>query len=429
MDIEKLRLEFRETLEKANAKAAEWEGKEKEMPAEVTSEISSLIRQAEDIKSKIEVLKQKQELEAYASVGSGPKTTTIPAAEAKQSGPFRSLGEQLMAIYHAGVPAGKTDPRLHEVKTASGLSELAEGAFLLQPEFTEEIFRVAFDSGQILSRVKKIPTSKYSVKYPVLNETSRVDGSRWGGIQAFWEAEAGQKTPSKPTFDYIQLELKKLIGLCYMTDEMREDLPLLENIIGELFTNEFTFQLEEAIFNGTGSGKPLGILNAPALVAVAKETSQTDTASVIYENIVNVWSRMYARSRMNAVWFINQDVEPQLFKMYLSAGSNSIPVYLPANGASGTPYATLMGRPVIPTEHNPTMGTKGDVLLADLSQYATIDMGSIKTDVSIHVRFVYDETAFRFVYRFDGQPLWKAPMTPAKGSNTISPFVAIANRP
>lgn len=427
MDIEKLRLEFRETLEKANAKATEWEGKEKEMPAEVTSEISSLIRQAEDLKSKIEVLKQKQELEAYASVGSGPKTTTVPAAEAKQSGPFRSLGEQLMAIANAGKPAGKVDPRLYEVKTATGLSEAVEGAFLLQPEFTEEIFRKAFDSGQILSRVKKIPTSKNAVKYPALVENSRADGSRWGGIRAYWEAEAGEKTASKPTFENIQLELKKLIGLCYVTDEMLQDLPVLETLIGDLFTDEFTFQLEEAIFNGDGNGKPLGILNAPALIAVAAEGSQA-ADTVKFENIVKVWSRMYARSRMNAVWFINQDVESQLFSMYLTAGSNSIPVYLPANGISGSPYSTLMGRPVIPTEHNPTVGDKGDVLLADLSQYATIDMGSIKTDVSIHVRFVYDETAFRFVYRFDGQPQWKAPMTPAKGSNTVSPFVAIAAR-
>lgn len=419
-----LRSEFRETLTKANAKASEWEGKEKEMPAEVASEISSLIHEAEALKAKVDMLKAKADLDAYAQEGTGPKTTQTPAPEAKQSGPFKSLGEQLVAIANAGMPAGKTDHRLYEVKTASGLSEASEGGYLLQPEFTEEIFRKAFDSGQILSRVKKIPTTKNAVKFPALVESSRADGSRWGGIRAYWAAEADQKTKSKPSFENISLELKKLIGLCYVTDEMLQDLPVLQTLISDLFTEEFTFQLEEAIFNGSGSGEPLGVLKSPALVQIAEEQSQANT--ILFPNIVNMWSRMYSRSRLNAVWFINQDIEPKLYSMVLEGVSSSVPVYLPANGISGSPYGTLMGRPVIPTEHNPTLGSLGDILLADLSQYAAIDAGTLKTDTSIHVRFDYDETAFRFVYRFDGAPLWKAAMTPFKGSNTVSPFVAIA---
>jgi HK97 family phage major capsid protein len=421
--LEKLRSEFRETLTKANVKAAEWEGKEKEMPAEVASEISSLIREAEAIKAKVDMLKKKQELDVYAMEGTGPKTTQTPAPEAKQSGPFKSLGEQLVAIANAGKPAGKTDPRLYEVK-AAGLAESAEGAYLLQPEFSQEIFRKAFDSGQILSRVKKIPTTKNAVKLPALVESSRADGSRWGGIQAYWAAEAAEKTKSKPSFNNISLELKKLIGLCYVTDEMLQDLPVLQTLIADLFTEEFTFQLEESIINGAGSTQPMGVLNAPATVIVSKEGSQSG-GKILYANIVKMWSRMYARSRLNAVWFINQDVEPQLYSMVLEGTSSSVPVYLPANGLAGSPYGTLMGRPVIPTEHNPTLGSKGDILLADLSQYAAIDAGNIKSDVSIHVNFIYDETAYRFVYRFDGAPLWLAAVTPFKGSNTISPFVVL----
>ena len=243
-------------------------------------------------------------------------------------------------------------------------------------------------------------------------------------MQAYWLAEAGEKTVSKPAFENLALELKKLIGLCYMTDEMMQDLPFLESFIGEVFTEEFTFQLEEAIINGTGSGQPLGILQSPALVTVAKETQQT-ADTVVYANIVNMWSRLHARSRANAVWLINQDVEPQLYSMVI--GTN-VPAYLPANGLSGTPYATLFGRPVIPTEHNATLGDVGDVILADFNEYVTIDAGAMKYDTSIHVRFVYDETALRFVYRFDGAPLWKSALTPAKGSNTISPYVTLAAR-
>jgi HK97 family phage major capsid protein len=89
-----------------------------------------------------------------------------------------------------------------------------------------------------------------------------------------------------------------------------------------------------------------------------------------------------------------------------------------------------MGRPVIPIEYAATLGTAGDIMLADLSQYVMIDKGAIQSATSIHVKFLYDETAFRFVYRVDGQPAWNAPLTPFKGGagSTQSPFVVLATR-
>ena len=39
-----------------------------------------------------------------------------------------------------------------------------------------------------------------------------------------------------------------------------------------------------------------------------------------------------------------------------------------------------------------------------------------------------DETAFRFILRVDGQPLWNSAVTPANGTNTISPFISLATR-
>jgi hypothetical protein len=54
-----------------------------------------------------------------------------------------------------------------------------------------------------------------------------------------------------------------------------------------------------------------------------------------------------------------------------------------------------------------------------------INKGGIEAASSIHVQFVTDETAFRFVYRMDGQPIWDTPVTPFQGSDTVSPFVAL----
>ena len=65
------------------------------------------------------------------------------------------------------------------------------------------------------------------------------------------------------------------------------------------------------MINGTGAGQPLGLLNADATISVAKETGQA-AATVLSENIFGMWARLHAPRRQNAVWLINQEIEPQL---------------------------------------------------------------------------------------------------------------------
>lgn len=354
-----------------------------------------------------------------------------PTQEKKDS--FKTLGEQLVAVMRAGADKSVIDPRLRTTfyDAATGLQESlpSEGGFLVQTEFAQELLTRAYETGQVASRCRRIPigANANGLKIPGVDETSRVTGSRWGGVRAYWIGEADDKTASRPKFRMIELNLKKLIGLCYATDELLQDATALASIIQQAFAEEFGFMLDDSCVNGTGAGMPLGIMNAPCIVQVNKEANQlADT--VEYANIVNMWSRMYARSRTNAVWFINQDVEPQLFQMGIVVGMGGSPVYMPPGGASAAPYGTLFGRPVVPIEQCQTLGDAGDIILADFSQYVLIDKGAMQSASSIHVRFVNDESVFRFVYRVDGMPLWNSALTPFKGSNTLSPFVRLQAR-
>lgn len=344
--------------------------------------------------------------------------------------PFKSFGEQLQAVAKASSPTA-IDPRLHEVAKATGLGEVvpSDGGFLVQYDFAAELIKRTYEVGEILKLCRKTPigAGKNGLKVNAIDETSRANGSRWGGIRGYWLNEGGTKTASKPAFRQMELLLKKLIGLCYATDELLEDAVALESIIREGFAEEIAFKVEDAIINGDGAGKPLGIINGPCLVSVAKETGQAAT-TIVTENVIKMWARMWGKSRSNAVWLINQDIEPQLYTMSLAVGTGGVPVYMPANGISGKPYGMLMGRPVMPCEYCATLGTQGDIILADFSQYALIDKGAPEAATSIHVQFTTDETAFRFVYRTDGQPTWNSALTPFKGSNTLSPFVVLDTR-
>ena len=262
-----------------------------------------------------------------------------------------------------------------------------------------------------------------------VDESSRVS-SRYGGIIAYWADEADLKTKSAPKFRKIELSLKKLIGLCYATDELLDDAPALEGFIREAFPGEFGFQMDDAIYNGTGAGMPLGIINAGCLVSVDKETGQA-AATILAENIIKMYSRRFAGQTANYAWFYNQTIEPQLFTMSIAVGTGGIPIYMPPGGLSDAPYGRLMGLPAIAIEQAAALGTVGDIVLANFRNgYVLAEKGGIKSDVSIHVRFLYDESVFRFVLRIDGQPVRASSLTPYKGGSTAtqSHFVALATR-
>jgi HK97 family phage major capsid protein len=338
---------------------------------------------------------------------------------------FATFGEQLLAAYRAAAPGGKVDERL-TTRAASGLNEStpSDGGFLVQQDFVTELLKRTYETGILASRAKKIPisTNANGMKINAVDEDSRANGSRWGGVQTYWEGEADELTGSKPKFRQLELSLKKLTGLCYATDELLQDAAALEAVIRQAFAEEFGFKIDDAILDGSGEGEPLGILKSGAIVKVEKEKDQTDIITV--ENLIKMWNRLWARSRANAVWYINQELEPYLYTLKLG----DKPVYIPAGGLSEKPYGTLFGRPVIPLEQCSAAGDIGDIVLADIGQYLLIDKGGVKAASSIHVRFLYDESVFRFIYRVDGKPIWNKPLTPYKGSSSVSPFVTLAKR-
>lgn len=402
-----------ELVEKAKAEGRAFNGEEKQT-------YERMVEEARDLYNQVTML-EKAEEDRKTQLFSG-KPTLDPVNEKRG---FKNFGEFAQAI-----ALRADDSRLAEYR-ASGLNEAipADGGFFVQKDFSSELIKAAFETGQLAGRCRRFPLSSNAngVKIPAVNETARADGSRRGGVRGYWANEAATVTASDPSFAQVELTLNKLFCLGYATEELLQDAGALDVVLNQMFAEEIGFKLDDAILNGTGAGQPLGIMNAPALVTVAKEANQA-ADTVVFENIVKMWSRLHAPSRSNAVWLINQDVEPQLFGMSMAVGTGGVPVYMPASGLSGGMYSTLFGRPVIPVEQCDTVGDLGDIVLADLSQYYLADKGGMQAASSVHVKFIYDEMTFRMTYRVDGQPSWKSAITPFKSSNTLSPYVTLAAR-
>jgi HK97 family phage major capsid protein len=233
-------------------------------------------------------------------------------------------------------------------------------------------------------------------------------------------------TGSKPKFLEINMKLNKITVLVYATAELLEDVNALEGYIYRVAASEIDFQLTDSVLNGNGAGRPLGIHQANCAVTVAEESGQSD-ATIVPENLVKIWARLWPGSARNAVWIMNQDCLPQLYLM-ASDSDKSNPVYMPAKGMAVSPHGTLLGRPVLIAEQQPSIGDAGDVLLADLSMYYAIDRVAVKAASSLHIEFLTDQSVCKFTYRFDGQPALASAITPFKSSDTLSPCIRLGAR-
>lgn len=388
-----------------------------------------------DEKRSVRAGELKAELARYDRLeNSALESTAKPPAGDPATRPYSALGDQLVDVMRAEVNRSVSDKLRGFAPdrifgTASGLNEgvAAEGGYFVQTDIASGIKEKLYDMGSFLSRVNRltIGPNANGIKIPAIDETSRAEGSRYGGMRSYWVDEAGTITASKPKFRMIQLSLKKLAGLCYCTDELLADAGALGQFLTQRMPQEMLFTLENSLFFGTGVGQPLGFLTSGAVKTQALVSDQTIAANPLdIDNVLGMYSSMWPRSRPNAVWYISTTIEPFLMKLKIG----ETPVYMPPGGLSSNPYATLFGRPVIPTEYCSALGTIGDIIFADPSQYTYIEKGGVEQAQSMHVRFLQDEMAFRFTMRCDGQPEWNSTLTAKDGVTTYAPFVVLDTR-
>ena len=146
---------------------------------------------------------------------------------------------------------------------------------------------------------------------------------------------------------------------------------------------------------------------------------------IAYENLPSMMSRMYAGSFNNSVWIAHQSTIPQLLELSIAVGvsGSHVPVLQESNG-----QFKILTRPVIFTEKIEKLGNKGDIILADLSQYIIGIRKGMRVETTQHLYFTTDEMAVRLIERHDGQPLWNSYLILEDGSTTVSPFVTLDER-
>jgi HK97 family phage major capsid protein len=423
------------------------------LTAEQETEYGSLKTEAADIKGKLEAFQRTERVRAEtaslrAEMGAPVQSITGPAPVAN-AGPvitrqhecieddpkrgFSCFGEFATRVMDAG-PNPQNDRELvAQVAAGTGMSAgvSQSGGVLVPPAFSSSLWDGArMKSNSLLSMTDQVSldSSVESIEFPAINETSRVDGSRWGGIRGYWKGELTQMTESKPDLKNITFSPQELYVLGYISDKLLRRAPqAATKILNDAMSDEIAFKVGDAVFEGDGLGKPRGFKVHPGTVSVAKETGQA-AATILADNINKMYARLHPNWQDGAVWFINIDTLPALESMSAVVGTGGIPVYLPPGGLADAPNARLKGKPVYFLEYCSTLGTVGDIVYCNPKAYRTVSRGVVDNASSMHLKFDYAQTAFRLIFEVDGQPMLNSAITPFKGSNTLSPFVTLATR-
>jgi len=406
--------------------------------AEVNA-LSALSDEASQVMANITTLEKAEAVKAKMNQGTGRTSepqAVAPAGHVRvvenahelRTHGFKSQGEFYKAVMNAS--RGIADDRLtkysRNVNNTAISSSGEDGAFLVPEDFRTNILKKVEGDESLLTRTTGINTERNSVRLPI-NETAPWSGS---GFAAYWKNEAAAYTASKDVFGSTLFELQKLTCLVNITDELLDDAPALESWINANAPSAMLHKVNDAIIGGVGGDRPLGFLNSSFAYTVAKEGGQS-ADTVLYKNVAKMYNRMLPSSVKNAVWLINPAVQDQLMFMEFAPGSSTpVPVYLPANGASGQPFATLFGRPVLPfMGGTKALGDKGDIAFVDLAYYISVmKTAGIKQQSSIHAYFAQDIQSIKFTMRVGGQCPFKSTVMTQNGSYEMSGLVLLEDR-
>jgi HK97 family phage major capsid protein len=342
---------------------------------------------------------------------------------------FKTWGEFMLAIKVAA-KGGNRDPRLTWEKGEKGSGFVAKdmagnigasGGFLAPKERRAGIFALQSEQSFVQSRATVIPMNTKEIEMVALKQSATTSGVThyFGGIEVYYEGEAGTIDDSEPQFRTIGLRAYDLTALVYVPNQLLDDSPTsidawLQGQMG--IGGALAHRADYAFMRGTGSGQPLGVLNA----ACTKSVTRTTGSTIKYDDLVKVLAGSMPSA--NRVWVAHTGLRETLMLMNGPSGN---PSYLWGDAVNGHPER-LLGYPIIFSEKVPALGSKGDIGLYDFSYYLVGDRQSLLFDESTHVRFARNMTGYKAIARHDGQPWLDAVFTLMDGTTSISPFVVVA---
>jgi HK97 family phage major capsid protein len=317
-------------------------------------------------------------------------------------------------------------------KAPMGETSGSTGGYIVPPDFYHQLLQIAAEQNTFRQNAFVMPMASATLQFPFLDITTVQSAGVspfFGGVQAYWTAEAQTRTETEPQFKMMELKAQELSGYSVSSNILLQDAAFgLEKFLMVLFGNAVGWFEEYAFLQGNGVGKPIGVVNANAAIPTGNNGGKTgrQTANQIsYGDVAVMFSKFLPGSiaANRGRWFGSPTIVPQLLQLQDGA-SRAIFISID-QGAVKAPIWKLLGLPITITEKLPALGTKGDLILVDPSLYVIGDRMQLEIAASEHVNFLKNQMTWRFVQRVDGRPWMDNPVTLQDGTSQVSPFVIL----
>ncbi len=327
------------------------------------------------------------------------------------TGEWRNFGEFMATLRH-----DPSDSRLQELRVQQ-MKDGTSGGFGIPQQFSDQFLQVNVADAVIRPRAMIIPAGDppdAELIIPALDQSS--NQNMFGGVTVAHGDESMTIVESTAAIREVKLKPKKIQGYMTSSNELLNNWSAASAIIPRQMRNAMTAQEDIDFLSGDGVNKALGLLNAPAAININRSVANQIAWADIYA--------MLARLRAvggRPIWIASQTCLPQIIQL---ADASSRAIWVPS-AVPGVP-SLLYGHELIFNDRSPSLGNRGDLVLADLRAYAIKDGSGPLISVSEHFRFQNDEVAFRLTWHVDAQS-WLTEAIPLEGStsNTVSPFVIL----
>jgi len=302
-----------------------------------------------------------------------------------------------------------------------------EGGFLLSESLRGELLFYLAES-IIWPQAMVIPAETYRTGMPALDNPSQASGQQGLGGVEFAITEDSKAIPATSgVFGRLFLEARKIAALiAEVPNELIDDAAeAMGDLLGRVIGLGYAWFVDDLAFNGTGVGEPQGIMYSPAAYPVNRGTS----SEVLSADVVAMLKALHPASKKKATWLMSEDVFDYLLELYEVVGTAPSGQMIPPpqtlrfNSATGT--WELHGVPCEVSDHQPQIGTPGDLMLADLSLYVFAERAAMEVELSSQGRgFISATTDIRIKGRLDGR-YWPQSTYTLRNGRVCSPLVVL----
>ena len=324
---------------------------------------------------------------------------------------FRNLGEMVIAIKN-----GDND-KLRQLRNVS-VGVGSEGGVAIPEIWWSQIFDSGVEASVALDRCTIFRMDSQILHIPAWDSSDHGNGPI-ANVAGSWMGELDTATRVTPKTRLLTFNAHKLGIWVGISSEATQDSAALSKSLAPMMSSSLGFTLDEALLTGNGVAKPAGILNSAATIHHERATAN----SIGFSDLKNMMGRLLPTSLGKAIWVVS----PSAFAILLGVevATTSGHLAMSSTPGAGKLNMELLGHPVRVSEKLPSLGTTGDVLLADFAYYGLGLRSGARYETTNAAQWTEDVQDHRLIIRADGAGLVQSAMTPAGGGNTLSPFVVL----